>query len=165
MKTSLSCDGMRSLAFNLDACYTGFYFWVGSFSLRIGGVEVDDNPYPYCYIVPTFIGFGFCLAKFNYFSWHTPFSKFKKIEIKQKTEWQKMFDDKKFTDGLTMGFVKDYPHSCGGYRIVQEFEFYYKESFDDEPSLTAIDDSLSRLLKAGEITFDYEWGYKVAKNV
>ena len=79
MKTSLSCDGMRSIAFNLDACYTGFYFWVGSFSLRIGGVEVDDNPNPYCYIVPTFIGFGFCFAKFNYFSWHTPFSKFKKI--------------------------------------------------------------------------------------
>jgi len=80
MKISLSCDGMRSLTFNLDACYTGFYFWVGNFSLQIGGIDLEDNPYPYRYIVPTFIGFGFCFAELNYFSWHTPFSKFKKIK-------------------------------------------------------------------------------------
>ncbi len=29
-------------------------------------------------VVPTFIGFGFVLP--NYFLWHTPFDKFKRIE-------------------------------------------------------------------------------------
>jgi hypothetical protein len=41
---------------------------------------VDDEPFYYPFVVPTFIGFGFVLP--NYFSWHTPFGKFKRIEQK-----------------------------------------------------------------------------------
>lgn len=77
MKIGYSEDALRSLTYSLDACHTGFYFWMGKFSLRIGGVEVDDNPYFYPYIVPTAIGFGFALP--NYFSWHTPFDEYAQI--------------------------------------------------------------------------------------
>jgi hypothetical protein len=41
---------------------------------------VDDEPFYYPFVVPTFIGFGFVLP--NYFLWHTPFDKFKRIEQK-----------------------------------------------------------------------------------
>jgi len=77
MKISNKIDDLRSLTYSLDACYVGLYFWLGNCSLRIGGVEVDDNPY-YPYKVPTLIGFGFALP--NYLSWHTPFEQYKQIE-------------------------------------------------------------------------------------
>jgi len=48
--------------------------------IQFGGTEVDDEPFYYPFIVPTFIGFGFVLP--NYFSWHTPFNKFKRVEQK-----------------------------------------------------------------------------------
>lgn len=48
--------------------------------IQFGGTEVDDEPFYYPFIVPTFIGFGFVLP--NYFSWHTPFDKFKRVEQK-----------------------------------------------------------------------------------
>ena len=50
---------------------------------QIGGNEVDDDPYYYPFIVPTFIGFGIVLT--NDWSWHTPFDQFKRIEEKTKT--------------------------------------------------------------------------------
>lgn len=87
MKFSLSQDDKRSLTFSLDACYIGFYFWIGSFTLRVGGIDVKDSgsPYFYPYIVPTFIGFGFVLP--NYFSWHTPFDEFGSVDTHDlKTE-------------------------------------------------------------------------------
>jgi hypothetical protein len=56
----------------------GAYFWCGNFVIQFGGTEVDDEPFYYPFVVPTFIGFGFVLP--NYFSWHTPFDKFKRIE-------------------------------------------------------------------------------------
>jgi hypothetical protein len=77
MKIDSSTDALRSLTYSLDACHTGFYFWLGQFTLRIGGVDVDDNPYFYPYIVPTTIGFGFALP--NYFSWHTPFDEYAEV--------------------------------------------------------------------------------------
>jgi hypothetical protein len=58
----------------------GMYFWCGNFVIQFGGTEVDDEPFYYPFVVPTFIGFGFVLP--NYFSWHTPFGKFKRIEQK-----------------------------------------------------------------------------------
>jgi hypothetical protein len=81
MNLSYSQDAKRSITFSLDACYTGFYLWFGSFCLRIGGVDVNESGslYPYPYLVPTYFGFGFVLP--NYFSWHTPFDKFTKIDI------------------------------------------------------------------------------------
>ncbi len=48
--------------------------------IQFGGTEVDDEPFYYPFIVPTFFGFGFVLP--NYFSWHTPFDKFKRVEQK-----------------------------------------------------------------------------------
>lgn len=79
MKISFSQDSKRSITYSLDACYTGFYLWLGNFTLRLGGIDVNESgsPYFYPYLVPTFAGFGFALP--NYFSWHTPFGKFKKI--------------------------------------------------------------------------------------
>jgi hypothetical protein len=62
---------------------SGIYFWCGSFIIQIGGTEVDDEPYCYPFIVPTFIGFGIILT--NGLSWHTPFDQFKRIEKNTKT--------------------------------------------------------------------------------
>lgn len=84
MNFNFSLSAKRSLAFSLDACYTGFYFWLGNFTLRIGGVDIKDSGSPcYPYIVPTFLGFGFVLP--NYFSWHTPFNEYTKIDKNEST--------------------------------------------------------------------------------
>jgi hypothetical protein len=87
MKISKSIDDLRSLTYSLDACHVGFYFWLGSFSIRIGGVNIKEStsPYFYPYVVPTFIGFGLVLP--NYVCWHTPFKEFTElpsIETKDK---------------------------------------------------------------------------------
>ncbi len=86
MNFSFSQDAKRSLTFSLDACYVGFYFWIGNFTLRVGGIEVDKSgsAYFYPYLVPTFIGFGFVLP--NYISWHTPFREFSQIDDTNHTE-------------------------------------------------------------------------------
>jgi hypothetical protein len=55
----------------------GLYFWYANFVIQLGGTEVDDETFYYAFGVPTFVGFGFVLP--NYFSWHTPFHKFKRI--------------------------------------------------------------------------------------
>jgi hypothetical protein len=73
-------DKLRSLTYSLDIQMVGVYFWCGNFVIQFGGTEVDDEPFYYPFVVPTFIGFGFVLP--NYFSWHTPFDKFKRIEQK-----------------------------------------------------------------------------------
>jgi hypothetical protein len=90
MNFGFSLDAKRSLTFSLDACYTGLYFWLGNFTLRIGGVDVKESgsPYFYPYLVPTYIGFGFALP--NYFSWHTPFGEYNKINTdrNESTELQ-----------------------------------------------------------------------------
>ena len=39
---------------------------------------MDDEPFYYPFVVPTFIGFGFVLP--SGFSWHTPFTQFKRIK-------------------------------------------------------------------------------------
>ncbi len=83
MNVSFSQDAKRSLTHSLDGCYVGFYFWLGSFTLRIGGIDLTGANTTYPYIVPTFIGFGYVLP--NYISWHTPFSKFKKLTDKNKS--------------------------------------------------------------------------------
>ncbi len=74
MKASFSKIDRKALAYSLDACYPGFFFWIGGFSLRIGGEEASDQPYPYPYTIPTFVGIGFVLP--NLFVWHTPFKEF-----------------------------------------------------------------------------------------
>ena len=73
---------LRSLTYSLDIQMTGLYFWCGNFVIQFGGTEVDDEPFYYSFVVPTFIGFGFVLP--NGFSWHTPFEQFKRI--KQNTD-------------------------------------------------------------------------------
>jgi len=78
IKASNKTDDLRSLTYSLDACYVGFYLWLGNYSLRIGGVEVDDQPY-YPYKVPTTIGFGFTLP--NHWSWHTPFNEYAIVSV------------------------------------------------------------------------------------
>jgi hypothetical protein len=77
-------DKLRSLTYSLDIQAIGFYFWWGNFVIQLGGTEVDDEPYYYPFVVPTFTGVGFVLP--NYFSWHTPFDKFKRIEQKSSNE-------------------------------------------------------------------------------
>lgn len=37
----------REIAYNIDLLYSGFYFWVGKFTIRIGGYELIDEPYVY----------------------------------------------------------------------------------------------------------------------
>jgi hypothetical protein len=74
MKASFSKIDCKALAYSLDACYPGFFLWIGSFSLRIDGEEASDQPYPYPYTIPTFAGIGFVLC--NLFVWHTPFKEF-----------------------------------------------------------------------------------------
>jgi hypothetical protein len=66
---------IRSLTYSLDLQMPGIYFWCGNFIIQIGGTEVDDEPYYYPFIVPTFIGFGIVLT--DDLSWHTPFDQFK----------------------------------------------------------------------------------------
>lgn len=73
-------DKLRSLTYSLDIQMAGLYFWCGNFVIQLGGTEVDDEPFYYPFVVPTFIGFGFVLP--NGFSWHTPFTQFKRIERK-----------------------------------------------------------------------------------
>lgn len=68
---------LRSLTYSLDIQIPGFYFWCGNFVIQLGGTEVDDEPVYYPFVVPTLVGFGFVLP--NYFSWHTPFSEFKRV--------------------------------------------------------------------------------------
>lgn len=75
-------DKLRSLTYSMDVLLPGLYFWCGSISFQIGGSEVDDEPYYYPFIVPTFLGIGFVLP--NGFSWHTPFDSFKKIDEKRR---------------------------------------------------------------------------------
>ena len=53
------------------------YIWCGNFVIPLGGTEVDDELFYYPFVVTTFIGFGFVLL--NYFSWHTPFDKLRRI--------------------------------------------------------------------------------------
>jgi hypothetical protein len=86
LNLSLSKDSLRSLTFSLDACYVGFYFWLGNFSIRIGGVDIKEStsPYFYPYVVPTFIGFGWVLP--NYVYWHTPFNEFARFPRLKGTE-------------------------------------------------------------------------------
>ncbi|WP_019499182.1 hypothetical protein [Pseudanabaena sp. PCC 6802] len=74
MKASFSKIDRKAIAYSLDACYPGFFIWIGDFSLRMGGEEPGDQPYPYPYTLPTSIGIGFVLP--NLFVWHTPFSEF-----------------------------------------------------------------------------------------
>jgi hypothetical protein len=40
-------EAARVLAYNMDLLHPGFYLWVGTFSLRLGGYQPDDAPYPY----------------------------------------------------------------------------------------------------------------------
>jgi hypothetical protein len=40
-------EAARVLAYNMDLLHPGLYFWLGTFSLRIGGYQPDDSPYPY----------------------------------------------------------------------------------------------------------------------
>lgn len=75
MRASLSARGMRSLTYSLDALYPGFYLWLGSFSLRLGGVRADQN---YKYRVATRAGLGLVLPRLvewtthkGQFAWET----------------------------------------------------------------------------------------------
>jgi len=70
-------QNLRSLTYSLDLQIPGFYFWFGNFTLQIGGIEVDDEPYFYPFVVPTFIGFGLIFN--SSMGWHTPFNQFKRI--------------------------------------------------------------------------------------
>ena len=73
-------DKLRSLTYSLDIQMAGLYFWCGNFVIQLGGTEVDDEPFYYPFVVPTFVGFGFVLP--NGFSWHTTFAQLKRIERK-----------------------------------------------------------------------------------
>jgi hypothetical protein len=61
---------LRSLTYSLDIQTVGVCFWCGNFAIQFGGTEVDDEPfyYPFVFVLP------------NYFSWHTPFDKFRRVE-------------------------------------------------------------------------------------
>jgi len=73
---SLSKHNRVCLAYSLDCLYSGFYFWLGHFTFRLGGVnEVSSS---YNFIVPTYIGFGIVISYKLY--WHTPFKLFKRID-------------------------------------------------------------------------------------
>lgn len=37
----------REIAYNIDLLYSGFYFWVGNFTIRFGGHKLIDEPYIY----------------------------------------------------------------------------------------------------------------------
>lgn len=82
-------DKLRSLTYSLDILMPGLYFWFGNFAVIFGGSEVDDDPYYYPFIVPTFAGFGFVLP--NSFSWHTPFKEFKEIPLKSNKTRRNIF--------------------------------------------------------------------------
>ncbi len=60
-------DKLRSLTYSLDIQMAGLYFWCGNLVIQLGGTEVDDEPFYYPFVVPTFVGFGFVLP--NGFSW------------------------------------------------------------------------------------------------
>ena len=38
-------NSKRAVAYSMDALIPGFYLWIGSFSIRIGGSEPEEN-YP-----------------------------------------------------------------------------------------------------------------------
>jgi hypothetical protein len=69
----------RDLAFSLDCLFVGIYFWFGDFTFRFGGYECKEN---YCYVVPTYVGFGVVLIPFAIY-WHTPFKLFNRVIVDQ----------------------------------------------------------------------------------
>jgi hypothetical protein len=46
-ESSTTGEKMRAIAYSMDTLVPGFYFWIGSFAVRIGGCKPDDQPNRY----------------------------------------------------------------------------------------------------------------------
>jgi hypothetical protein len=58
-------EEMRAIAYSMDTLIPGFYVWLGSFALRIGGSEPDDHPYRYPGVVHDSIGVALVLPGYR----------------------------------------------------------------------------------------------------
>ena len=61
-------EARRSVAYSMDLLIPGFYFWLGSFVLRLGGDTPDDEPYPYPGNINSFFGLAIVLPGYKLLS-------------------------------------------------------------------------------------------------
>lgn len=61
-------DTLRVVAYNMDLLIPGFYLWMGSFVLSIGGEAVDDTPYRYPGTLHSKFGIALVLPNYRIFT-------------------------------------------------------------------------------------------------
>jgi hypothetical protein len=61
-------DALRVVAYNMDLMNPGLYIWLGKIVLRIGGREVDDNPYRYPGTLHSKYGIALVLPDYQIFT-------------------------------------------------------------------------------------------------
>ncbi len=61
-------ENLRAIAYSMDLLIPGFYFWCPYFTIRIGGVIPDDNPYKYPGQIHSSTGIGIVLPGYKIFT-------------------------------------------------------------------------------------------------
>ncbi len=62
---SIPDDGLRAIAYSMDALIPGFYAWFGSLRIRIGGSEAEET---YPGTIHSFAGMAIVLPGYQIFS-------------------------------------------------------------------------------------------------
>jgi hypothetical protein len=55
----------REIAYNIDLLYSGFYLWVGKFTIRLGGCQLIDKPYKYPGHLDRYCGLAIIIKGFS----------------------------------------------------------------------------------------------------
>jgi hypothetical protein len=67
-KSLQDTEAIRAIAYSMDTLIPGFYLWLNSFTLRIGGCMPDDQPYRYPGTLHDRFGFAIVLPRYHIFT-------------------------------------------------------------------------------------------------
>jgi hypothetical protein len=66
--SSIADERKRAIAYSMDLLIPGLYIWIGSFSIRLLGIEPDDNPYKYPGTLNSRFGIALILPGYRIFT-------------------------------------------------------------------------------------------------
>jgi hypothetical protein len=70
-KSVADAERIRAIAYSMDTLVPGFYVWLGSLTLRVGGCIPDDQPCRYPGTLHSRFGLAIVLPGYHIFTTHT----------------------------------------------------------------------------------------------